>query len=178
MSFATSGRRATAYKLEDVKRVLGLSLCIVRNYLEDENVPRKERVEIASRFALKSIPDQVALLSVNTNVSLSESRQAMMKDLFTTMSAASGLNYVQASGLTLPSGLNSAHDNTQATGLNSTAPHTIDASVTLDATHTITHTPQAAHTKTQAAPNQIPGQAAPSQEAPRRVLSDPKAPLV
>lgn len=123
-SRALTGRRAKSYNYDDVRRVLGLSLAIVRNYIQDENIPQKDRVEIASRFALKAIPDQI-LLQQSTQVSvINSSRESLLSSIFSVLNPT-GLTLIEsnvpATGLTSPTGLTSGHADT---GLNSidTAP--------------------------------------------------------
>lgn len=54
-----SGRRPKNYDQLTVQDVLKKSIHVVHCYLNDENIPLKEKAEVASRFAVKAIPERV-----------------------------------------------------------------------------------------------------------------------
>lgn len=43
----------------DISEIVEASLGLVRAYIRDESIPRKDRVEVASKFALKYMPERV-----------------------------------------------------------------------------------------------------------------------
>lgn len=55
------GRSGRKSNLEEVtvSQVVNGSMRLIRQYIEDKTIPLERKVEVASRFALKKIPDRV-----------------------------------------------------------------------------------------------------------------------
>jgi hypothetical protein len=54
-----SGRRPTKYRSMSIDDVLRESIRIVNMYLRDKEIPFKDKAELASRFAVKAIPEKI-----------------------------------------------------------------------------------------------------------------------
>ena len=84
-----SGRRSHIhnYTIDDV---INGSLNIVRQFLADTSQPLKDRAEVASRFALKKIPDKV-----EKTVTLFQIDSAMMERLLQIMDDKKSYNLLE-----------------------------------------------------------------------------------
>ena len=54
-----SGNFRKSYAQSDVIEVLASSLRLIRRFIRDETIPIERRVDVAARFALKTIPDSI-----------------------------------------------------------------------------------------------------------------------
>lgn len=54
-----SGRFRKSYAQQDVIEVLASSLRLIRRFIRDESIPIERRIEIAAKFALKTIPESI-----------------------------------------------------------------------------------------------------------------------
>ena len=70
-----SGNFRKSYAQQDVIEVLASSLRLIRRFIRDETIPIERRIDVAARFALKTIPESI---QVAQTVSLRETDRAAL----------------------------------------------------------------------------------------------------
>ena len=86
-----------------VEELVGLSVSTVLKYLQDSSASLEKRVEVASRFALKHIPDKLMMRAqVSTSHALTDTdRQAVINSIITLVRPQEGQGR-QEGALTIP----------------------------------------------------------------------------